>query len=141
MLWELSVTEQRYRAVLEVGSGVPVTEKVTASPPLILCGAPPGAAGPLRDLTGNPREDPDRALRQVASLPDRRQAYGSSPLVNPCTASAVAPPPPAIPAVSRPFLEQFASNPAYAHIGQRRGDLGTLTFPLGGSDVKPLFGR
>jgi transposase InsO family protein len=26
MLWELSVTEQRYRAVLEVGSGVPVTE-------------------------------------------------------------------------------------------------------------------
>jgi transposase InsO family protein len=26
MLWELSVTEQRYRAVLEVGAGVPVTE-------------------------------------------------------------------------------------------------------------------
>jgi len=26
MLWELSVTEQRYRAVLEVGTGVPVTE-------------------------------------------------------------------------------------------------------------------
>jgi len=26
MLWELSVTEQRYRAVLEVGVGVPVTE-------------------------------------------------------------------------------------------------------------------
>jgi transposase InsO family protein len=26
MLWELSVTEQRYRAVLEVGIGVPVTE-------------------------------------------------------------------------------------------------------------------
>jgi len=26
MLWELSVAEQRYRAVLEVGSGVPVTE-------------------------------------------------------------------------------------------------------------------
>ena len=26
MLWELSVTEQRYRAVLEVGSGVPVAE-------------------------------------------------------------------------------------------------------------------
>ena len=26
MLWELSVTEQRYRAVLEVGGGVPVTE-------------------------------------------------------------------------------------------------------------------
>jgi len=26
MLWELSVTEQRYRAVLEVCTGVPVTE-------------------------------------------------------------------------------------------------------------------
>jgi len=26
MLWELSVAEQRYRAVLEVGTGVPVTE-------------------------------------------------------------------------------------------------------------------
>ena len=26
MLWELSVAEQRYRAVLEVGIGVPVTE-------------------------------------------------------------------------------------------------------------------
>ena len=26
MLWELSVTEQRYRAVLEVLAGVPVTE-------------------------------------------------------------------------------------------------------------------
>ncbi|MCW2906439.1 MAG: transposase [Actinomycetia bacterium] len=26
MLWELSVTEQRYRAVLEVRAGVPVTE-------------------------------------------------------------------------------------------------------------------
>src|SRR5215467_16270232 len=26
MLWELSVAEQRYRAVLEVGAGVPVTE-------------------------------------------------------------------------------------------------------------------
>src|SRR6476646_10280733 len=26
MLWELSVSEQRYRAVLEVGAGVPVTE-------------------------------------------------------------------------------------------------------------------
>ena len=26
MLWELSVTEQRYRAVLEVMAGVPVTE-------------------------------------------------------------------------------------------------------------------
>ena len=26
MLWELSVTEQRYRAVLEAGAGVPVTE-------------------------------------------------------------------------------------------------------------------
>src|ERR1700733_6876539 len=26
MLWELSVTEQRYRAVLEVAAGVPVTE-------------------------------------------------------------------------------------------------------------------
>jgi transposase-like protein len=26
MLWELSVTEQRYRAMLEVGAGVPVTE-------------------------------------------------------------------------------------------------------------------
>jgi transposase len=26
MLWELSVAEQRYRAVLEVGSGVPVAE-------------------------------------------------------------------------------------------------------------------
>jgi len=26
MLWELSVSEQRYRAVLEVGTGVPVTE-------------------------------------------------------------------------------------------------------------------
>src|SRR5215469_16254093 len=26
MLWELSVTEQIYRAVLEVGAGVPVTE-------------------------------------------------------------------------------------------------------------------
>ena len=26
MLWELSVTEQRYRAVLEVGAGIPVTE-------------------------------------------------------------------------------------------------------------------
>src|SRR6266568_6572192 len=26
MLWELSVTEQRYRAVLEVKAGVPVTE-------------------------------------------------------------------------------------------------------------------
>jgi transposase len=26
MLWELSVTEQRYRAVLEVIAGVPVTE-------------------------------------------------------------------------------------------------------------------
>ena len=26
MLWELSVTEQRYRAVLEVVAGVPVTE-------------------------------------------------------------------------------------------------------------------
>jgi len=26
MLWELGVTEQRYRAVLEVLAGVPVTE-------------------------------------------------------------------------------------------------------------------
>src|SRR5215469_16223319 len=26
MLWELSVTEQRYRAVLEAGAGIPVTE-------------------------------------------------------------------------------------------------------------------
>jgi transposase len=26
MLWEMSVAEQRYRAVLEVGIGVPVTE-------------------------------------------------------------------------------------------------------------------
>jgi hypothetical protein len=26
MLWELSVAEQRYRAVLEVGTGVPVAE-------------------------------------------------------------------------------------------------------------------
>jgi transposase len=26
MLWELSVAEQRYRAVLEAGAGVPVTE-------------------------------------------------------------------------------------------------------------------
>ena len=26
MLWELSVSEQRYRAVLEVGAGIPVTE-------------------------------------------------------------------------------------------------------------------
>ena len=26
MLWELSVTEQRYRAVLEVMAGIPVTE-------------------------------------------------------------------------------------------------------------------
>src|SRR5262249_40320367 len=26
MLWELSVAEQRYRAVLDVGTGVPVTE-------------------------------------------------------------------------------------------------------------------
>jgi transposase len=26
MLWELSVTEQRYRAVLEVLDGIPVTE-------------------------------------------------------------------------------------------------------------------
>src|SRR5690348_7232319 len=26
MLWELSVTEQRYRAVLEVAAGIPVTE-------------------------------------------------------------------------------------------------------------------
>ena len=26
MLWELSVTEQRYRVVLEVGAGIPVTE-------------------------------------------------------------------------------------------------------------------
>src|SRR5690349_101415 len=26
MLWELSVAEQRYRAVLEVGAGIPVTE-------------------------------------------------------------------------------------------------------------------
>ncbi len=26
MLWELSVSEQRYRAVLEVGAGFPVTE-------------------------------------------------------------------------------------------------------------------
>ena len=26
MLWELSVSEQRYRAVLEVAAGVPVTE-------------------------------------------------------------------------------------------------------------------
>ena len=32
MLWELSVTEQRYRAVLEVGAGVPVTEVRTSSP-------------------------------------------------------------------------------------------------------------
>ena len=26
MLWELSVTEQRYRAVLEAGAGIPMTE-------------------------------------------------------------------------------------------------------------------
>ena len=26
MLWELSVAEQRYRAVLEAGAGAPVTE-------------------------------------------------------------------------------------------------------------------
>jgi hypothetical protein len=32
MLWELSVTEQRYRTVLEVGAGVPVTEVRTSSP-------------------------------------------------------------------------------------------------------------
>ena len=63
---------------------------MAASTPLILSGAPPG----LWPAPGFDKGTLARTLiglcGQVASLPDRRQAYGSSPLVKSLHVGAVA---------------------------------------------------
>ncbi len=56
MLWELSMTEQRYRAVLEAGAGVPVTEvaeRYEVSWARSRLGLPAGTSGSASGTSGS----------------------------------------------------------------------------------------
>ena len=66
MLWELSVSEQRYRAVLEVMAGVPVTEATGRAEVLR---QPPRAVGPQPAVAGNLPSTGDRARQERTAVP------------------------------------------------------------------------
>lgn len=71
MLWELSVTEQRYRAVLEVLTGVPVTE---------VAGRTPNYAGAILARRLSPSAPPNLPLPAASGASNRiRLLMGNSP--------------------------------------------------------------
>jgi hypothetical protein len=93
MLWELSVSEQRYRAVLEVLAGVPVTEvagRYGGEPPERACLAgraryrdegPPGLADRSHKVHAHPWQIPAHLEAAVCELRRAHPKWGPKRLV------------------------------------------------------------